>query len=287
MEEKKRKYRWLSVVFSLFVPGLGLVAAGKVRRGILWFVMLEVPPYLVLYVYKPLIAIIVLISLILGLVMLVDSWRPIEHLTMKRCTFFTILSIIGLLISIFVDPLDGYRIDGYRIDGSSSTGSMYPTINETKGYLLNDRVIWSKTAYRNAEPQRGDIIVILSNAFPILNERNHAKRIAALPHERVRIIPPKLFINGEVITGPVISRANGDKQDRYIHYRIPRKPNYCMPRGLCWPGDVEELGSNEYFILGDNTKTSYDSRYFGPVNRSNIIGKVEAIIWPPHRIRNL
>ena len=188
-KKKKRQYRWLSVLFSLFVPGLGLVAAGKVRRGILWFVMLEVPPYIVLWVYKPLIVIIGLIYLILFLIMLVDSWRPVEHLTTKRCMFLIILSIIGLLISIFFDPLKDHGFS------STSTGSMHPTFDATKGFLLNDRFIWCKTAYKTSDPQRGDIVVVSSNAFPLSGYYlKYVKRIAALPFERVRIIPPKLEI---------------------------------------------------------------------------------------------
>ena len=98
--KKQRKYKWLSVVFSLAVPGLGLVAAGKIRRGILWFVMLNVPLYIALCVCKP---------------------------------FFFIYSSAVKTVEILC---------------VAGTGCMSPTLGGNKNYLLMDRIIWNKAAYK-------------------------------------------------------------------------------------------------------------------------------------------
>jgi signal peptidase I len=45
------------------------------------------------------------------------------------------------------------------------------------------------------------------------------------------------------------------------------------------------LGEDEYFLLGDNSESSKDSRYFGPVRRSALLGRVVAVAWPPSRMR--
>ena len=53
---------------------------------------------------------------------------------------------------------------------------------------------------------------------------------------------------------------------------------------LTKPTDQIMLVQDEYFVLGDNTVNSKDSRYWGPVPRDNIIGRVVKIYWPPGRI---
>jgi signal peptidase I len=47
------------------------------------------------------------------------------------------------------------------------------------------------------------------------------------------------------------------------------------------------LGSDEYFVLGDNSTQSIDSRHIGPIQREAIVGKVMRIVFPPWRIREL
>ena len=64
---------------------------------------------------------------------------------------------------------------------------------------------------------------------------------------------------------------------------------FCLPGGrfygspLSNPNDVTELGKDEYFVLGDNTKNSKDSRYFGPIPGKNIFGRITKIYWPLNR----
>lgn len=49
----------------------------------------------------------------------------------------------------------------------------------------------------------------------------------------------------------------------------------------------EDLGPDEYFVLGDNSATSRDSREWGPIHASWIVGRPIAVVWPPSRIRKL
>lgn len=50
-------------------------------------------------------------------------------------------------------------------------------------------------------------------------------------------------------------------------------------------GLVYVLGDNEYWVMGDNSPSSSDSRYWGPIGREDLIGKAWFIFWPPHRLR--
>ena len=99
-------------------------------------------------------------------------------------------------------------------------------------------------------------IVVLDEAYD--NEKI-IKRVIGMPGETVSIKNDKIYINGKVIDN---SFAYGTTSDV----------------------DKIELGEDEYFILGDNRLISKDSRYFGPVTKGEIIGKVVFRLFPFNKI---
>jgi signal peptidase I len=62
---------------------------------------------------------------------------------------------------------------------------------------------------------------------------------------------------------------------------------YYTGRGTHGTSAPEDLGPDEYFVLGDNSATSRDSREWGPIHGSWIVGRPVAVVWPPSRIRRL
>jgi signal peptidase I len=74
---------------------------------------------------------------------------------------------------------------------------------------------------------------------------------------------------------------------RFRGVRIERDLFYT-PRGTHGTGtEPEQLGPDEYFVLGDNSAHSMDSRERGPVPRERIVGRAVAVVWPPSRWRRL
>jgi len=159
------------------------------------------------------------------------------------------VAIISLAIII---PIRYFLIQPFYVKGAS----MEPNFHDHE-YLIVDEI-----SYRFNEPQRGDIVVF---KYPNDPRQFFIKRIIGLPGERVKIDNNKVYINGTILNESYLS------------------PNTETSLALRGYGDVT-LGSDEYFLLGDNRSQSLDSRSFGPVKRQYIIGKTWLRGWPFNRV---
>ena len=156
--------------------------------------------------------------------------------------------VIALIIAIFLKTCIFANI-------VIPTGSMLNTIQE------GDRIIASRLAYINDEPQRYDIIIF---RYPDDETQLFAKRIIALPGETIEVK------NGIVY----ITDKNGNKSTARTDFITN-----CIPTGNFGPYTVP-LGS--YFVMGDNRNDSWDSRYWDnkTVKKEKIIGKVKFRYFP-------
>lgn len=138
------------------------------------------------------------------------------------------------------------------VDGTS----MYPTLND------RDFVIINKFVYHFAEPTRGDIIV-----FPSEGETGDPfiKRVIGVPGDQVDIMDGFVYINGE------------KQSENYVSSPTVKRDSTTFPL---------IVAEGEYFVLGDNRETSYDSRYtqVGNIQAKNIIGKAGLRIWPLNKL---
>ncbi|MGN0437993.1 MAG: signal peptidase I [Lachnospiraceae bacterium] len=157
-------------------------------------------------------------------------------------------------VSILVVVILGYSIVTFGVQTVTMVGqSMDPVLSNQDVVLLNKR------AYTFKEPKRYDIV-----AFKLKEEPDayfNIKRIVALPGEKVQIKNGKIFVNGDVLTD------------------LPFE-DLIMTEGLAL--DEITLGSNEYFVIGDNCNNSEDSRYvnIGNITKKEISGKISFRIWP-------
>jgi signal peptidase I len=132
--------------------------------------------------------------------------------------------------------------------------SMFATLDD------GDYLMASKIDYRLHAPQRGDIVILRPPYSPTTD---YVKRIIALPGERLLIRSAVVYINGHKLDEPYLPEAWTQSID--------------YPCAGC---DGRLMGPNEYFVLGDNRNRSYDSRFFGPITRDKIDGKVLFRIFP-------
>jgi len=164
--------------------------------------------------------------------------------------------VIGFLFVWFV--LRPYVCEGFIVP----TGSMLPTIEP------QDRVVAEKLL----SPRRFDLVVYHA---PQHDSPVYVKRLIGLPGERLRFDGGDLYINDQKVPVPDVIAGK---------YRatVGSAPSNS---DLYRDGQAIQLGSDDYFFLGDHTEVSIDSRMQGPSPKSSIVGVVDAIYWPVRKMK--
>ena len=200
------------------------------------------------------------------------------HKTLKESTlveycksFFPVILAVLLLRSFLVEP--------FRIPSNS----MMPTL------LVGDFILVNKYAYgirlpvlnnkvvEMGEPERGDVVVF---RYPKDPSVDYIKRVVGLPGDRVGYYNKIIYINsepvGQVPAGVYIGVGSGismsGASERQEQLGEVLHDILVMPRTPGLEGEYV-VGEDEYFVMGDNRDNSNDSRYWGPVPESNLVGK--------------
>jgi signal peptidase I len=171
--------------------------------------------------------------------------RPSLHRrTFLRETIETLV-LIGAIYALVNLASVRFIVEGPSMEPSFYTGQV---------------LVVSRVNYLLGDPARGDIVVF-NPPGQSPDEPPYIKRIIGLPGDTVEIRNAKVFINGQELQEPYINE--------------PCRPERCQDR--TW-----ELGSNEYFMMGDNRNHSSDSRGFQTmVTRDRIVGEAMIRYWPP------
>jgi signal peptidase I len=135
--------------------------------------------------------------------------------------------------------------------------SMINTLHE------GDRVLVNRLSYRLHDPNRGDVVV-LHRLAGTTNERDLIKRVIGLPGETVEIRDCQVYIDGRLLVEP---------------YLDPQISSCTLPDRQANPYLVPD---EHVFVIGDNRSPSGsgDSRSFGSVSESDLVGRAFVVIWP-------
>ncbi|MBI4991240.1 signal peptidase I [Candidatus Gottesmanbacteria bacterium] len=179
----------------------------------------------------------------------VSQNRPYPIVQRISNFFMDFLETIVVALSIFV-VVYLFLVQPHEVKGSS----MEPNFQN------NDYILTDKISLKLHEPSRGDVVIFKAPRNP---DVDYIKRIIGLPGERVKILGGAVYINGLRLSEPYLTSSTN-----------------LFPGSFLQEGVEITVPEGEYFVMGDNRSHSSDSREFGPIPQSLIIGKAIFRYWP-------
>lgn len=173
-----------------------------------------------------------------------------EYLKRLGSFILDILQTVVMAVAIFM-VVYLFLMRPHQVSGRS----MVPNLQDGE-YLLTEKV-----SYWRSEPKRGDVVVF---SAPPTRRQDYIKRVIGVPGDQVEIKDGKVLVNGKLLDEAYLPSEFKTDQGRAIQ-----------------TGRVYTLGADEYFVFGDNRGNSSDSRDFGPIKGSDIVGKAWVVYWPP------
>jgi signal peptidase I len=177
--------------------------------------------------------------------------------------------VIVALVIVLALALASLRPLGLIRPFKVPTGAMTPAVSPGDHFMMEGFTFLAR------KPHRGDIIVFKTDGIQSLPANEiFIKRVAGKPGERLQISDGKLYVNG---THVPVSNAAGEIQYVFIpglKYLSSNTDSVTVPDG-------------HYFVLGDNSSNSADSRSWGFVPANNIMGRAFFCYWPPGRLGNV
>ncbi|KAA0206831.1 signal peptidase I [Candidatus Uhrbacteria bacterium] len=162
------------------------------------------------------------------------------------------VQVLAVSLAIII-PVRWFLIQPFYVQGAS----MEPNFFDHE-YLIIDEL-----SYRFGEPRRGDVVVF---HYPNDPKQFFIKRVIGLPAETVEISDGRVRIYNE-------THPNGIVLDEGAY----------LDQDFTAANQTVTLKADQYYLLGDNRSSSLDSRFFGPVQRSHIVGRVWVRGYPIDR----
>jgi len=169
--------------------------------------------------------------------------------------------VIAIILALFIRT---FIIQAFKIP----SGSMIPTLLVGDHILVNKFIYGVRIPYMEEpiipieEPKHGDVIVF---EYPVEPDKDFIKRVIGIPGDVIQIKNKKIFVNNKPL-----------KHDHGIYTDPHILPAQISPRDNFGPVTVPP---NKYFVMGDNRDNSYDSRFWGFVDDSELKGKALIIYW--------
>jgi len=159
-----------------------------------------------------------------------------------------VVKVVAISLAIII-PVRYFLLQPFYVKGAS----MEPNYEDHE-YLLIDEL-----SFRLREPQRGEVVVF---KYPNDPSQYFIKRVIGLPGEAVDVREDGVYVNGKKVD-----------ESAYLSpaLAVGGTASVVVPAG-------------SYFLMGDNRPASLDSRIFGPVKRSFIVGKTWIRAWPFNRL---
>ncbi len=173
----------------------------------------------------------------------------------------------AVLLALMVLLVLQTTVRNFKVEGSSMSptleGGQYLVVDQASFLKIDKerlsrivpfwRVSDVEPEFAFDPPTRGEVIVF---NFPLDPDKDFVKRVVGLPGETVEVRRGSVYINGETLPEPYLSRKDESSARKVT------------------------LEDEEYYVIGDNRRNSNDSRSWGPVPEDNIVGRVWLVYWP-------
>ncbi|HEY5662014.1 MAG TPA: signal peptidase I [Gaiellaceae bacterium] len=206
------------------------------------------------------------------------SRNPIDRLFPNlphgwRVAIDWVVTIVGAVAIVLA--IKAWVVNPYRIPSSSMEPTLHCAV-PAQGCesRTSDRVLACRFCYHLRSPHRGDIVVFNTPSLAKQecgSEGTFVKRLIGLPGEVWEERQGFVYINGKKLDEPYIQSDRRDDRTMGLSDIPPRNTYTRIPKDM-------------YLMMGDNRRSSCDSRVWGLVPRKNLIGNVFATYWPPSRI---
>lgn len=281
-ENKPTTYpKWVGLLLSFILSGSAQFISGNRYIGIAWYITLETLVFLSFLLLAipleaaiPAFIILLAIYLTLWIIMMKQSYRHI-----RRIGFWgwAAIILVSILLGTLSELIEKRAVQVFCMPASSMEPTIMGNKKNASGEKIpysGDRLFVEKISYHFRQPRRGEVVVFKSkNVIPNTTEYL-IKRVVGLPGDRISIQPPYVLINGKKLVDPPIFKNISELMGGYL-----------AMGSLSLPADEIVLDNDKYFLMGDNSKFSLDSRHYGAVPRNNIIGRVTRIVWPLNRMK--
>jgi len=167
--------------------------------------------------------------------------------------------VAALLVRVYV-------LQQFYISGPSMETTMFS----------NDRVLVNKMSYRLHDVHRGDVVVfdrITTNGASVAHD-DLIKRVIGLQGERIEIKNCVVYINDKPLAEAYLPTRDTSKTDLTQKCRVVNMRRITVP-------------AHHVFVMGDNRPESFDSRSFGSISETLIVGRAFAVVWPFSRFDTL
>jgi signal peptidase I len=168
----------------------------------------------------------------------------------------------ALLIALFLAfVIRSFVVQAFKIP----SGSMLQTLQIGDHLLVNKFLYGIKIPFTHVfitqfdGPKHGDIVVF---EFPQDPSKDFIKRVIGVPGDVIEVREKQVYRNGELLQEPYVQHTDP-------RTNVPKRDNFG-------PVTVPE---GKYFVMGDNRDESYDSRFWGFVDRAAIEGKAWILYW--------
>ena len=190
------------------------------------------------------------------------------------------VALLAIAIVVVLIPGQMYVVKAFRIPSES----MVPTLQ------VHDRVLTARFLLRFRDPERGEIFVFHPNGegskvhtAATASTQNYVKRVIGLPNEVIGSVKGRVYVCSNArypddLSAPARTAGCRFLVEPYVH-RLPTlslaRPGTDLAPTVVPPG--------YYYMMGDNRTSSADSRAWGPVRHSQLIGRVFVRYWPVDR----